>query len=216
MEEMVLVISDKVKFEFKKIKVRIVGDSPLIVHANLARMNGSGFPKVREKKNIFKEFVDSMYWLDEKPNKYDKDTVLEAAKKSRFGIPSVAVKRAAFKAAKLNDVDFRTIESAARACFEILPDCDDTIALTQISFDKVVMRGNKVKIGTDQKRKVIRYRGQYEGWSAVLTIKYLVNEWVSIDQFIDLINAGGSAVGIGEWRPEIGGPFGKFHVEAVE
>lgn len=157
-----------------------------------------------------------MYWIDEKPNQYDKDTVLEAVKKSRFGIPSVAVKRAALKVAKLNGIDFGIRESAVNACFSILSDCSDTIDLTQISFDKVVMRGNKVKIGTDPKREVIRYRGQYEGWSAVLTIRYLVNEWVSIDQFVNLINAGGSAIGIGEWRPEIGGPFGKFHVEAVE
>ena len=35
---------------------------------------------------------------------------------------------------------------------------------------------------------------------------------LTAEQIVNLINTGGFAVGVGEWRPEKNGQFGLFHV----
>ena len=40
-----------------------------------------------------------------------------------------------------------------------------------------------------------------------------VNSNMTIEQIINCVNAGGYSVGIGEWRPEKDGDFGRFHIE---
>jgi hypothetical protein len=48
-----------------------------------------------------------------------------------------------------------------------------------------------------------------------LTIEYNESGSMTLEQIINCINAGGYSTGIGEWRPEKDGIFGRFHVEAV-
>lgn len=48
-----------------------------------------------------------------------------------------------------------------------------------------------------------------------MKISYNVNGQYSLEQILNIINAGGYACGIGEWRPEKDGQYGMFHVEAV-
>ena len=61
--------------------------------------------------------------------------------------------------------------------------------------------------GTD-----IRFRGQFDEWSAIFTAKYNAAV-LSLEQLVNMFNLGGFACGLGEWRPEKGGTFGMYHVE---
>ena len=38
---------------------------------------------------------------------------------------------------------------------------------------------------------------------------------LSLEQIINIINAGGYVCGVGEWRPERDGQYGMFHVTAT-
>ena len=57
----------------------------------------------------------------------------------------------------------------------------------------------------------IRYRGQVSNWKATLDISYNASV-VSFDHIINMLEAAGYGVGIGEWRPERNGTFGRFEV----
>ena len=43
-------------------------------------------------------------------------------------------------------------------------------------------------------------------------MSYNANGMYSLEQIVNIINAGGYACGIGEWRPERDGQYGMFHV----
>ena len=99
--------------EEKTVQIRIVGDSPLIVHnwsekvkrMMLEAQQKATKTKAKEIRRPFQDFVDSMYWLSEKPEG-DTDEELEKAfveavksGKARWGFPVTAVKQAANSAA---------------------------------------------------------------------------------------------------------------------
>lgn len=75
------------------------------------------------------------------------------------------------------------------------------------------MREDMVKIGMGTAD--IRYRGEFRNWYADMEISYNVNGQYTIEQIINIINAGGYACGVGEWRPERDGQYGMFHVTAT-
>ena len=98
--------------EVKEARIRIVGDAPLIVHAwsekakrmMIEAQQKKTKTKARPVRRTFEEFVDSMYWLTEKPVA-DTDEELEElygvaiANGARFGFPVGAIKQAANSAA---------------------------------------------------------------------------------------------------------------------
>ena len=60
----------------EQIKLRIVGDSPLIMHAwsekakremYEAQQGAKPVKRVKERKNPIHDFIQSMYWIDGKP-----------------------------------------------------------------------------------------------------------------------------------------------------
>jgi hypothetical protein len=57
----------------------------------------------------------------------------------------------------------------------------------------------------------IRYRGEFKNWSTTFTIRYNASV-LSAEQIVNLFNAAGFGVGIGEWRPQKSGSYGRFHV----
>ena len=57
----------------------------------------------------------------------------------------------------------------------------------------------------------LRYRGEFTPWSVELTVKFN-SGLMSAEQVVNLFETAGFAVGVGEWRPERDGPFGRFHV----
>ena len=75
------------------------------------------------------------------------------------------------------------------------------------------MREDMVRIGMGTAD--IRYRGEFKKWSTTLKIRYNKNA-ISAEQIINLINVGGFACGVGEWRPGKDGSYGMFHVAREE
>jgi len=59
----------------------------------------------------------------------------------------------------------------------------------------------------------IRYRPVFENWYMDLQLEYNANSNVTLEQILNIIEAGGYGVGIGEWRPEKDGRFGTYHIE---
>lgn len=61
------------------------------------------------------------------------------------------------------------------------------------------------------KGRVMRHRPRFDQWSMKFTIR--INESVLPTDFVQtLLTEGGQQIGIGDYRPEKGGPFGVFQI----
>ena len=193
------------RIELKRIRFTIVGDSPLIVHAwgekakkmildKQMKKASSG----REAKDPFADFCDSLYWLTERPEKPTMDDVLHA----KFGFPTLAFKAAAIDAGYQQGLI--TKKTTARGAFHIQGEFAEIHGTPTMREDMVRLSG----IGNPAD---IRYRGEFNPWSTELDITYNPNA-ISAEQIASLLNIGGFANGVGEWRPSRDGSYGTFHV----
>lgn len=202
--------------EIKKVTVRVVGDTPLIMHAwsekakrmMLEAQMGIAKGKKKEAKNPADDFIRSMYWLTQMPEDGTMESFEEAiANGARFGFPVTAFKQAAISAAYR--MGWAKDKMSMRGAFYI--DSDEN-GMIEIHSDTPEMREDMVKVGMGTAD--IRYRGEFKNWYADLTISYNENGQYSLENIVNIINAGGYVCGVGEWRPERDGQNGMFHVQA--
>ena len=202
--------------EIKKVTVRVVGDTPLIMHAwsekakrmMLEAQMGIAKGKKKEVKNPADDFIRSMYWLTQMPEDGTMESFEEAiANGARFGFPVTAFKQAAISAAYR--MGWAKDKMSMRGAFFI--DSDEN-GMIEIHSDTPEMREDMVKVGMGTAD--IRYRGEFKNWYADLTISYNANGQYSLENIVNIINAGGYVCGVGEWRPERDGQNGMFHVQA--
>ena len=203
--------------EIQKTTIRIVGDTPLIMHAwsekakreMLSKQMKTAKTAAREAKNPVEDFIRSMYWLTPMPTDMTEDGFEKAiAAGARFGFPVTAFKQAAISSAYR--MGWAKDKMSLRGAFFI--DSDEN-QMIEIHSDTPTMREDMCKVGMGTAD--IRYRGEFRNWYADLTISYNKNGQHTLEQIINIINAGGYVCGVGEWRPERDGQFGMFHVESV-
>lgn len=209
--------------DMKIVEVTIVGDTPLIMHAwsekakrmMLEAQQGKSKGKKKEAKNPVEDFIQSLYWISGKPELSDNaseeecEIAFENAIKNgaSFGFPASAIKKAAIDAAFR--MGWSKDKASLKGVFFIESDYND---LVLIKSDKPIMREDMVRIvGTAD----LRYRGELRNWSATFRIKYNASGKYSLENIINIINAGGIVCGIGEWRPEKDGQFGTYHIQSV-
>lgn len=211
--------------EVERFTIRLVGDSPLIMHAWSEKAKREmyeaqqGKKKVKtekERKNAIHDFVQSMYWLEGKPDiepsmsdEESEEAFVKAIQNgARFGFPATAFKQAGNSAAYR--MGWVKNQMGLRGAYFIEADED---GLVEIHSDVPEMREDMVKIGMGTAD--IRYRGMFSNWYADLTIQYNKNGQFSKSDVINILNAGGFLCGAGEWRPERDGQYGMYHVEAT-
>ncbi|MCI5484346.1 MAG: hypothetical protein MR426_04665 [Clostridiales bacterium] len=200
--------------EIRKTTIRIVGDTPLIMHAWSEKAKREILDKqmkktkssAREAKNPVEDFIRSMYWLTPMPEEMSQEGFEEAIEKgARFGFPVTGFKQAAISAAYR--MGWAKDKVSMRGAFFI--DGDENQML-EIHSDTPVIREDMVKVGMGTAD--IRFRGEFRNWYADLTISYNANGQYTLEQIVNIINAGGYVCGVGEWRPERDGQYGMFHV----
>lgn len=207
--------------QIQKVTLRLVGDTPLIMHAwsekakrmMLEAQMGKAKGKKKEAKSPADDFIRSMYWLDGMPEYADSASEEEKMqafmgsieKGARFGFPVTAFKQAAISAAYR--MGWAKDKVSLRGAFFI--DGDEN-GMIEIHSDAPKMREDMVKVGMGTAD--IRYRGEFDNWSADLTVSFNVNGNYSLENIVNIINAGGYICGVGEWRPEKDGQYGMFHI----
>ena len=200
--------------EIKKTTIRIVGDTPLIMHAWSEKAKREMLEKQMKKtkssakaaKNPIEDFIRSMYWLTPMPEDMSEEGFENAIDQgARFGFPVTAFKQAAISAAYR--MGWAKDKMSMRGSFFIDGDENQMI---EIFSDPPIMREDMVKVGMGTAD--IRFRGEFRNWWADLTISYNANGQHTLEQIINIINAGGYVCGVGEWRPERDGQYGMFHV----
>lgn len=202
--------------DIKTVPIKIVGDSPLIVHAWSEKAKKmmldaqTGKDKVKEKavREPLDDFIQSLYWLEGKPENSTEDDLNKAvANGAKFGFPVGAIKQAANSAAYR--MGWVKNQMGLRGAYFLKTNWGD-FAEIQGSVPK--MREDMVRIGNGSAD--LRYRGEFDPWYIEMVLEYNASGEYKLDQIINVINAGGYVTGVGEWRPEKDGSFGRFHVEA--
>ena len=207
--------------EIKQTKIRIVGDTPLIVHAwsdkakkqMLDAQQGKKAGKEKPRKNPVDDFIQACYWMSPKPEYPEKASEETAAAAfnaaikagARFGFPVTAIKQAAASAA----YRLGWVKNQMGIRGALFFDADER-GLVEIHSDVPAMREDMVKIAMGSAD--LRYRPQFNNWSIDLDVKYNEMCGISWENLLNAINAAGFICGIGEWRPERDGGYGMFHV----
>lgn len=200
--------------DIKTVPIKIVGDTPLIVHAwsekakrmMLEAQMKTTKTKAKDIRDPYDDFVNSLYWLTEKPKSTPDDFEKAIKKGAKFGFPVGAIKLAGNSAAYR--MGWCKNQMGLRGAYFLKTEFGD---MAEIISDVPVMREDMVRIGMGSAD--LRYRGEFNNWSMNLILEYNASGEFTLEQIINVINAGGYVSGLGEWRPEKDGSFGRYHVE---
>ena len=175
------------------VHIEVVGTAPLICHRwsekakkQILDKQTRAASKAKQAKNPERDFEDSLYPHPD----------------GGYGFPSVAFKAAAVRAGTYSDMKMTFLRGAFHVTGELVPITGDP----SMREDMVRLQG---------KTADIRYRGEFKEWSASVPVQ--VNASVlSVEQLANLFLIAGFAVGVGEWRPERNGQYGRFELGSVQ
>lgn len=179
------------RIEIERMIIRVVGDSPLVVHKWSEKAKKEMLDKQmkvakrgREAKDPQRDFEESIYHHPD----------------GGYGFPSIAFKSAAVDACRFTDGTKMTV---ARGAFHVEGE------FVKVEGGEPKPREDMVRVGMGTAD--IRYRAEFTNWAADIPIAYNKHA-LSREQIVNLFNLAGFGVGVGEWRPEKNGQFGRFHV----
>lgn len=208
--------------KFVEVPIRIVGDTPLIVHnwsekakrkmlEDQMQVTKKADKKAREPKDPFDDFIQSMYWLTEKPESTPEAFEEAVRNGAKWGFPVTAIKKAANTAAYENE--WVLTRTGLKGTYFLKTEYKE---LAEIKGCVPTMREDPVNIGKGKSRTSdLRYRAEYKDWYMDLILSFNKYGKISFDQIMNCISAGGACYGIGEWRPQKDGINGMFHVEPI-
>lgn len=201
--------------ELRTAKCRIVGDTPLIVHSwsikgmqmMIDAQTGKAKAKAKQKRDPFDDFIQSLYWIDGKPEESTPAAFEESVRNgAKWGFPITAIKQASNSAAYR--LGWVKNQMELRSAYFLNSEFGQRV---EIKGSIPNMRQDVVRIGMGTAD--LRFRGEFENWYIDFDITYNAAGPIDIEQIFNCINAGGFACGIGEWRPEKDGDYGRYHVE---
>lgn len=176
----------------------IVGTAPLIAHAwsekglRMMRMTKAERKKQPQgAKDPEKEAAESCYRTDD----------------GEIGIPLTAFKASLIGAAHR---DFGLEKTLLRKAFFI--PCKDSNRVVPMEADDYIIREDIVKVGTNQTD--LRYRPEFRNWRVRIQAE-IDPDLLEAKDIANLVNRAGFSVGIGEWRPEKGGEYGRFELDTT-
>lgn len=169
----------------------LIGDSPLIVHAWSEKAKREMLDKQMKRATKAKEAKDP---------EADYEACFYKTETGAYGFPAIGVKAAMVSACRFVDAKMTVLRGAVHIDCETLAVIGDPRP-----------REDMVRVGMG--KPDIRYRPEFVEWKIPVTIKFNASV-ISAEQIANLLNAAGFGVGIGEWRPEKNGSYGRFHVAA--
>jgi hypothetical protein len=80
----------------------------------------------------------------------------------------------------------------------------------RLKYTNEMMREDVVRVGMGAAD--LRYRPEYTQWYVALPVEFDADV-ISADQLYNLVQRAGFGVGVGEWRPQKNGQYGRFEVD---
>lgn len=181
-----------VPINIRRVQLKLVGDSPLIMHAWASKTKQEMLDKQMKKAKTARNAKDP---------EADYNAAFYRLENGSPGFPTIGFKQAAVSAGGRFSQGLKMTE--LRGSFFIEGELAEIIGTPN-------MREDMVRVGMGAAD--IRYRPEFKQWSAILNVRYNADA-ISLDQLVNIFNLAGFGVGVGEWRPEKDGQYGMFHVE---
>ncbi len=212
--------ADATRIEIPALKIGILtltlqGETPLVVHKFsqkagaeiLAKHMGAARQK-RVAKVPVNDFLASLHYIGKPPIAYERNG--ETYAQGKFGFPAGGIKSAAVGACRL----VAGINMVyARGAFHVRGTGPEN--LVPIISSPPRMRMDVVRLKTGPKPVPdIRFRGEFAEWSTRVTLEYDTKA-ITASQLANLFNQAGFSVGLGEWRTDKGGEWGRFKVAST-
>lgn len=204
--------------DIQRVNIRIVGDTPLIVHSwsekakkeILDKQMKRTVTKSKDARDPYADFLSSMYWITDKPKENTEKAFEKAVKNgAKWGFPTNAIKQAGNSAAYR--LGWVKNQMALRSTYFITSEFGE---LAEIKGSIPEIREDNVTIGMGTAD--LRYRAEFKNWYMDLQLEFNASGSLTLEQIINIINVGGYGCGLGEWRPERDGIFGRYHVETTK
>jgi hypothetical protein len=180
----------------KQAAITIEGMSPLIQHKwaekalrEMREKHGGKKTKTREVRVPEQEVLDATYTTPD----------------GQPGVPLLAIKASLIGAAHKDIGVEKTL--VRKGLFIVAPDSSGILPMRH---SEPLSREDYVRVG--QGGTDLRYRPQFDWWEVDIVIEY-DEDLLQLQDIANLIDRAGFGVGIGEWRPEKGGEFGRFRVK---
>lgn len=176
-------------------RFRVWGDFPLLLH-NPAQMRRNEGVKQKKIPTPEEEAAAGLYLVE-----------------GGFGIPSVA-----FRSALLNGLKNKKVgKASAISVFQAAVfNVDEFCLLIDGEGNPLLKYGIDTRRAVVQRQGILRSRPRFEkGWGCILELEIDV-DMVSPEQVVEHLNVAGLVVGVGDFRIEKRGPFGRFHVELMK
>lgn len=169
----------------KTVAVEIAGTSPLLMHR---------FPLAPEEnmKNQTAEVqAEAVCYRDEESNE--------------LYLPGMNMWRALISAAAFSKGKGRaSLQKPAAACLLVTPE------RLKLGTKKFVVDSRAVVVPAT-KGRVVRHRPRLNDWGVTFTVEF-DDALMSINDVRRIVDDAGLRCGVGDFRPETKGPFGRFHV----
>jgi hypothetical protein len=184
--------------------VTVKGTTPLICHNWDEKTKRQMLDKQQKKAGTGRKIKDP---------EADFQASLYKTPDGRYGFPARAFKKSCMQAAHK---DIGLARSIATPAIKIYGPGRSELVILQGPNGKDAkpkMREDMVRVGSGMNKVPdIRFRGEFSEWSCTLYVE-LATEYVSVEQFVNLVNRAGFLIGVGEDRGEKGGNFGGYEVE---
>lgn len=223
------------KVPVEKMRVKIVGDSPLLVHAwsekvkkqlldDMRDPNKDKKKKVHDIKDPFADFVEAAYWVTPAPQVRglpleEQVALFEKAidDGAQFGFPTVAFKKAAimacYRAGYIKSTALMRSLFHVNAVNSAHVGSSQELAILNIE-EPPECSEDVVKVGPFNNRVPdLRYRPSFRKWSVELELSLIKTGMFTMEDVVNAIDMGGFMNGVGEWRCERDGEFGAYHVQ---
>jgi len=178
------------------VKTRIVGVRPLIQHAWSKKAKAMMRDKHQGKKTKVRDARD--------PQEEGREAAYRTGD-GRYGIPLNAIKGSLITAAHKDLGIEKTLVKKS-----LFIRCSDPNGVLPMECSEPVIQEDAVRVG--QGSTDLRYRPYFHRWS--VDIEWEIDaELLTTNDLCVLIDRAGFGVGIGEWRPETGGEYGRFELD---
>jgi len=185
------------EIKVKKLEFTIKGTSPLIQHKwsekalKMIRDKGQkkATTKNRDARDPESECESATHYTDDGKN----------------GIPLLAFKASLISAAH-KDIGLEKTTVRKSIFFP----CSDSNMVIPMTCSDPILREDHVRIGMGSAD--LRYRPEFKEWSVDISCEF-DSAIISSQDILNLVSRAGFGGGIGEWRPEKGGEFGRFEVD---
>lgn len=180
------------ELSIRKLNIHIKGASPLIVHK---------WSEKSKKQMLDKQLGKAKVGKEPKNPERDYEESLYRTEDGGYGFPSVGFKSSAVRAGTYADQKMTYLRGAFHVPGELV-----------VIDGEPKPREDMVRVGMGTAD--IRYRGEFIDWKASVPVD-LNERALSMEQVVNLFRIAGFSVGIGEWRPEKNGQYGRFDVVEV-